>query len=256
MGEIHFLREGAIAHLIIDNQPKLNAVDTHMSRQLKQAFETIEADDDIRVGIISGAGERAFSTGGEMGSYVAGGVVGADGSGAPTGIPKPSFVTKPLIAAIHGYCLAGAFGLALACDLRIVATDTKMGPSGLKRGVVPAAQQTERLVKLVPFGKALEILLLARYVEAQEAVSIGLVQAITEPGKVVEKAFEWARAIAAFSPVAVRETKKLAYAAMPMGWEESFALGAEVMQKSFQSEDGREGFTAFLEKRAATFTGE
>ena len=105
----------------------------------------------------------------------------------------------------------------------------------------------------MPFGKALEILLLAKYVEAQEAVSIGLAQAIVEPDKVVEKAFEWARTIAGFSPAAVRETKKLAYAAMPMGWEESFALGAEVMQKSFQSEDGREGFTAFLEKRSAKF---
>ena len=255
MPEIHFLREGAIAHLVIDNQSKLNAVDSHMSKQLKEAFETIEADDDIRVGIISGAGDKAFSTGGEMGSYVAGGVVGSDGSGAPAGIPKPSFVTKSLIAAVRGYCVAGGFGLALTCDLRVVGTDVKMGPSGLKRGVVPAAQQTERLVKLEPFGKALEILLLAKYVDAKEAVEIGLAQVAVDPDKVVEKAFEWARIIAEFSPTAVRETKKLAYAALPMGWDESFALGAEVMQASFKSEDGKEGFSAFLEKRSAKFSG-
>ena len=255
MGTVHFRQDGAIAWVTLDNQEKLNAVNSAMSTQIAQAYEEIERNDAIRVAVFSGAGEKAFSTGGEMGSYVAGGVLGSAGSGQPAGIPKADRLTKPVIAAIRGYCVAGGFGLALSCDLRIAATDAKMGPSGLKRGVVPAAQQTERLVKLVPFGKALEILLLARYVDAAEALSIGLVQKVVEPAKLLDAAREWAETIAGFSPTAVRETKQLAYAAMPMEWAASFKLGAEVMERSFRTEDGREGFSAFLEGRDARFTG-
>ncbi len=254
MGEVHFRREGAVAWVVLDNQEKLNAVDSKMSKQLREAFDEIEANPEIRVGVITGAGEKAFSTGGEMGSYVKGGVLGQEGSGQPSGIPKAD-ISKPLIAAIRGYCVAGAFGLALSCDLRILGSDARIGPSGLKRGVVPAAQQTERLVKLVPFGKALEILLMSRFIEAEEALAIGLVQRVVEPDQVIAAAQEWAEIIAGFSPTAVQETKKLAYQALAMDWEDSFKLGAEVMQRSFQSEDGKEGFTAFLEGRTAKFSG-
>jgi enoyl-CoA hydratase/carnithine racemase len=247
MGKVLFEQKGTVAWMTIDNQAKLNAVDAEMSAQIAEAYREIEDNPGIRVAVVTGAGEKAFSTGGEMGSYVAGGVVGSDGSGQPAGIPKPDTLSKPIIAAIRGYCIAGGF--------RIAATDARMGPSGLKRGVVPAAQQTERLVKLVPFGKALEILLLARYVEADEALAIGLVQKVVAPDQVVPTAAAWAEIIAGFSPTAVRQTKKLAYDAMPMPWADAFALGARVMEESFRTEDGREGFSAFLENRAPRFTG-
>jgi enoyl-CoA hydratase/carnithine racemase len=255
MGRVIFEQKGPVAWMTIDNQAKLNAVNAEMSGQIVEAYREIEGNPSIRVAVVTGAGEKAFSTGGEMGSYVAGGVLGADGSGRPAGIPKPDKLSKPLIAAIRGYCIAGGFGLALGCDLRIAGSDARMGPSGLKRGVVPAAQQTERLVKLVPFGKALEILLLARYVEAEEALAIGLVQKVVPPVEVVSTAAAWAEIIAGFSPTAVQQTKKLAYDAMPMPWADAFALGAKVMEESFRTEDGREGFTAFLENRAPKFTG-
>jgi enoyl-CoA hydratase/carnithine racemase len=254
MGTVRFERESAIAWIVLDNPAKLNAVDSGMSAQIAQAFDTIETDPAIRVGIITGAGEH-FSTGGDMSAYVAGGVLGEEGSGQPAGIPKPDGITKPMIAAIQGYCLAGGFGLAIGCDLRVAARGARMGPSGLKRGVVPGAQQTERLVKLVPFGKALEILLMARYIDTDEAHAIGLVQRVVEPGHLLEAAREWAQVIAGFSPRAVADTKKLAYEALTMEWKASFEHGKAVMQRSFQTEDGKEGFRAFLEKRKPVFTG-
>ncbi len=255
METVRFEREGPLAWIILDNQAKLNAVNAKMAQQITEAFQEIERNPDIRVAIVAGAGEKAFSTGGEMGSYVSGGVLGDEGSGQPAGIPKPDVLTKPIIAAIRGYCLAGGFGLAIGCDLRIASTDAKMGPSGLKRGVVPGAQQTERLVKLVPFGKALEILLLAKYIGAQEALDIGLVQRVVEPDQLIAAAREWGQTIAAFSPRAVLDTKKLAYECLTMAWKESFEHGKGVMQRSFQTEDGKEGFRAFLEKREPRFTG-
>ena len=255
MGTVRFEREGPIAWITLDNPAKLNAINSEMARQIREAFEEIETNPDIRVAVIKGAGDKAFSTGGDMSGYVAANVLGDEGSGEPASIPKPDLVTKPIIAAIHGYCLAGAFGLAIGCDLRVAATNAQMGPSGLKRGVVPGAQQTERLVKLVPFGKALEILLLSRFIGAQEALTCGLVQRVVDPAELIAAAREWANTIAAFSPRAVRDTKKLAYDALTMEWKASFEHGKDVMKSSFQTEDGKEGFRAFLEKRPPQFTG-
>lgn len=254
MSEVRFEREGAIAWITLDNPAKLNAIDAGMGQRLADAYREIDANPEIRVAVLTGAGEKAFSTGGDMSGYVSG-ALGAEGTGEPAPLPKPDKLAKPVIAAIRGHCLAGAFGLALACDLRIVATDVKMGPSGLKRGVVPGSQQTERLVKLVPFGKALEILLLSRYIGADEALACGLVQRVVPPDQLLAAAREWAETIAGFSPRAIRDTKKLAYDTLTMQWEEAIAHGKGVMKQSFQTEDGLEGFRAFLEKRAPNFTG-
>lgn len=254
MPEARLEREGAIAWLILDNQEKLNAVDGAMSAQIREAYLEIESNPEIRVAIIRGAGEKAFSSGGDMKTYLDRGVLGTGGTGKPYGIQKPVDITKPVIAAICGHCLAGGFGLALACDLRIAGTNLRMGPTNLKRGMVPAAQQTERLVKLVPFGKAMEILLLSRAIDAQEALAIGLVQRVVEPSEVASEARAWAQIIAACPPGAVSMTKKLAYDSVDLGWKESFAMGAAVMENSYKTDEGREGFLAFFDKRRPDYS--
>ncbi|MEP3330354.1 enoyl-CoA hydratase/isomerase family protein [Sedimentitalea sp.] len=250
MPEVRLEREGHIAWLILDNPDKRNAVNGKMSQQIKDAYKKIESNPDIRVVIITGVGDKAFCSGGDMSTYLERGVLGKDGTGKPYGILKPTEITKPIIAAMKGYCLAGGFGLALACDLRIADTNLRMGPSALKRGLVPAAQQAERLVKLVPFGKALEILLLSKYVDAQEALDLGLVQHVVETDEVLNVAKEWAEIIASYPPEAVRETKKMAYETLVMDWEKSFKYGAEVMEKSYKTDQGRDGFVAYFDKRA------
>jgi enoyl-CoA hydratase/carnithine racemase len=225
-----------------------------MGAELAAHYEAIESRPDINVAVITGAGDTAFSSGGYIPGYVMKDLLGAKGQGFTERLPKPDG-RKVYIAAINGHCLAGGFGLALACDIRIAASGVKMGPSALKLGVVPGAQQTARLVRLVPFAKALEILLMAKYVSAEDAERCGLVNAVVPPGELMATATSWAETIAAFSPLAVQETKQLAYRGADRSLEDALQLEREVFLASTMTEDALEGFTAWTEKRKPVFKG-
>jgi enoyl-CoA hydratase/carnithine racemase len=160
-------------------------------------------------------------------------------------IPRPWPIWKPFIAAISGYAVGGGFALALACDLRVAAKSATMGPSGLRRGVVQGAQQSQRLTRLIGLSKALELLLLSKYVSGTEAASMGLVQAVVEDGEVFNAAQDWANTIAGFSPYAVSKTKQLAYEGLHLSLNDAFALESEVMRESYSRPEALEAFTAF-----------
>jgi enoyl-CoA hydratase/carnithine racemase len=253
MGQVHLDVADYIATIILDNPDKRNAVDAQMSEQLAHAYEEVRNRDDIRVAIITGAGEQAFCAGGYIPSYLEMGVVGEEGSGQRTPLPKPWRIWKPFIAAIRGACVGGGFGLALACDLRVAAEDVKLGPSGLRRGVIQGAQQTQRLVRLVGLSRALEVLLLSRYLNGREAYDLGIVQQVVPSEDVLVAAQNWATTIAGFSPWAVQTTKRLAYEGMDLPWDEALAWEEDLTVQSFSREDAREGFSSFVEHRPAQF---
>jgi enoyl-CoA hydratase/carnithine racemase len=246
VGEVRFEVQGAVASIVLDNQSKMNAIDAHMDAQLAGAYARIDHDDDIRVAVILGAGERAFSSGGDMASYVAAGALGSEGTGVPTPIPKPMGIWKPFIAALQGHCLAGGFGLALSCDLRIAADNLSMGPTGLRRGVIPGGQQIQRLVKLTSYSEALAVLLRSKPITAQEAFRMGLVHEVVSPEELEETAFQWAHDLSKFDPRAVSETKRQAFFGLTMGWLDAFSMEAEAMKRSFQSDSALQGFQSFL----------
>jgi len=249
VGEVRFEVQDAVATIVLDNPAKRNAVDATMSVQLAEAYREVESDDRIRVAIITGAGDLAFCSGGDIASYLAGNVVGTSGTGQRTPLPKPWKIWKPFVAAIRGACVGGGFGLALACDLRVAALDAKIGPSGLRRGAIPGGQQTQRLIRLVSMSKALEILLLSEYISGEEAARIGLAQRAVPDAEVLPVAREWAARIASFSPSAVQTTKRLAYLGLDKSWDDAFEWEEHLTVESFKTADAREGFAAFNEHR-------
>jgi enoyl-CoA hydratase/carnithine racemase len=249
VGEVRFEVKNAVATITLDNTAKRNAVDATMSPQLDEAYRKVESDDRIRVAIITGEGDLAFCSGGDIASYLDGNVVGAGGTGQRTPLPKPWKIWKPFIAAIRGACVGGGFGLALACDLRVAALDARIGPSGLRRGAIPGGQQTQRLIRLVSMSKALEILLLSEYLTGEAAADIGLVQRAVPGAQVMAVAREWAERIASFSPGAVQATKRLAYLGLDRTWDESFEWEEQLTVESFKTDDAREGFASFNEHR-------
>ena len=146
--------------------------------------------------------------------------------------------------------MGGGFALALACDLRIAGRGATLGPSGLRRGAVQGAQQSQRLSRLIGASKALELLLLSRYVGGEEAAQMGLAQAVVDDDQVMNTALEWAATIAGYSPWAVARTKQLVYEGQHLPLAEAFAWEEEVAAEGYRRPEALEGFTAFTEGRA------
>jgi enoyl-CoA hydratase/carnithine racemase len=242
-----------IATITLDNPAKRNAVDAPMREGLRAAYDRVECDDDIHVAVLRGAGDQAFSSGGYIDGYHEVNAFGPDGGGPPP-IPRPRPIWKPFIAAINGYAVGGGFALALACDLRVVGRGATLGPSGLRRGAVQGAQQSQRLTRLVGASKALELLLLSRYVSGEEAAGFGLAQAVVDDDEVMNTAMEWARTIAGYSPWAVARTKQLVYEGQHLPLAEAFAWEEEVAAEGYRRADALEGFAAFSEGREARFS--
>lgn len=242
MGKIHFDVKDKVALITLDNQAKRNAVDPEMRAGLEAAYKQVVERDDIRVAVITGAGDKAFSSGGDIDAYKEAGVFGPRAKPLPP-IPRPWPIWKPFIAAIRGYAVGGGFALALACDLRVVGKSAMIGASGLRRGAVQGAQQSQRLSRLVGMSKALEVLLLSRYLSGEEAAQIGLANTVVEDDAVLGQALEWARTIAGYSPWAVEQTKRLVYEGFNMPLQEAFDWEKQVTLEGYTREDAEQGFS-------------
>jgi enoyl-CoA hydratase/carnithine racemase len=253
MGQIDYEVIDHVATIVINNPAAHNAVDKQMSLQLVEAYGDVVANDDVRVLVITGAGDRAFCAGASITGYLADGVLGQDAEQQRKPLPKPWRIYKPVIAAIDGYAVGGGFTLSLYCDLRVVTTASTLGPSGHKRGVANGATQATLLTRLVGMANALELLLLSKYIDGAEAYRIGLAQRLVKPGGALEEALKMAQTIASFSPDAVQGTKRLAYDSMDLPWDQALDWELEVSERSFRTTDSLEGFSAFVEKRAAVF---
>jgi enoyl-CoA hydratase/carnithine racemase len=242
--------------ITLDRPEKLNSLDREMYDQLVAAWRQFEEDDALRVAILTGQGERAFCVGRDLVQTATAAGDWSAGDDDPGSRVVPEACSKPVIAAVNGHCLAGGLALALACDLRLSAPHATYGTMAVKRGLIAGGGQIQRLVRYVPFAKAMELILLGEAIDAQEAWRIGLVNQIVPTADLLPRAFEWAEKLTMNSPLALKMSKQAAYrAGLQLSLSEGLRAEAELYARILQSEDAAEGLRAFAEKRPPRFPG-
>ncbi len=219
---IHYERRGASAVVTIDRQERRNAVDGPTADELNAAYRKFEEEDDARVMILTGAGDLAFCAGADLKAIESFGprMELEDG---PLGFTRLT-PTKPTIAAISGWCLAGGLELALWCDLRIAAEGSTLGFPERRWGVPLVDGGTQRLPRVVGLGRALDMILTGRIVEAEEAERFGLVTEVVEPGRHLERALEIAEALARFPQDTMLADRSAALEGVGLTFEEGMRL--------------------------------
>ena len=250
---VRYERRGSAALITIDRQHRRNAVDGPTAAALHEAYLRFEDDDEARVLVLTGAGELAFCAGADLKATetIAGRLDSAEG---PMGFTRLT-PSKPTIAAISGYCLAGGLELALWCDLRIAAETAMLGYPERRWGVPLIDGGTQRLPRIVGLGRALDMILTGRMVPAAEALAMGLVNRVVAPDALEAEALAFAARLAAGAPLAVRYTKQAVNKLVKDALNTAFDTATALEIVTFQSEDHREALAALREKRPPVFKG-
>jgi enoyl-CoA hydratase len=222
---VHYERRGASAVVTIDRQERRNAVDGPTAEELTAAYRKFEADDDARVMILTGAGGVAFCAGADLKNIESFGPR-MDLPDGPLGFTRLT-PTKPTIAAISGWCLAGGLELALWCDLRFAAEGSTLGFPERRWGVPLVDGGTQRLPRVVGLGRALDMILSGRMVPGEEAHAMGLVNEITPAGKHLDRALEYAEALATFPQDTMLADRHAAIHGIGMTFEDGLKLEAQ-----------------------------
>jgi enoyl-CoA hydratase len=250
-------REGAVAVLTINRPDALNAFDLGTLTELRDRLRELSEDDDVRVVVLTGAGDRAFAAGADI-KYMSAleveeakewGALGHEVGRLLETMPKPT------IAAINGFALGGGCEVALACDFRCASSSAKLGQPEVNLGIIPGWGGTQRLARAVGIGVAKELVLTGRIVDADEALRIGLVNAVYEPGELLAKTVETAQGLAAKGPLSLAAAKVALNRALAGDHDANLDREADDFGGLFASEDAKEGMTAFAEKREPRFTG-
>lgn len=244
--------------LITVNRPaKLNALNQAVISELAEAFRIAREDAAIRAVILTGAGEKAFIAGADIGEIASVDPMEAERISRRGQQIFRSLETlrKPSVAAINGYALGGGLELAMCCTIRIASPNAKLGQPEVKLGIVPGYGATQRLPRLVGRGRALELLLSGEPIDAAEAHRIGLINAIAPQEQLIAASKQWALKVIANGPLAVGLTMEAVDAGLDGGLDAGLRFESLAFGLTAASEDRREGTTAFLEKRKAVFTG-
>jgi enoyl-CoA hydratase len=222
--EVRYERVGAAAVLTIDREHRRNAVDSATAERLRAGLDAFEADDDARVLVLTGAGDIAFCAGADLKAIETFGQRLDDPAG-PLGFTRLT-PTKPTIAAIGGWCLAGGLELALWCDLRIAGEGSTLGFPERRWGVPLIDGGTQRLPRIVGLGRALDMILTGRLVGADEALAIGLLTEVVPPGQHLTRALEIAEGLAAFPQVTMLADRRAAIEGLGLTLADGLALEA------------------------------
>ncbi|PRY99621.1 enoyl-CoA hydratase [Jezberella montanilacus] len=240
--------------IITINRPQAkNAITIDTAVEMAAAFEEMDARDDVRIGILTGAA-ATFSSGMDLKDFARTGkrsvVEGKGFAGFVEAPPK-----KPLIAAVEGYALAGGCEMVLACDLVVAANNASFGLPELKRGLVPGSGGMMRLPRRIPYHIAMEVVLTGDMFSAERAHQFGLINVLTEPGLALAGAIKLAQRISENGPLAIQTAKRLINEGLDWSSDQMFDLQRPRMAHIFSSLDAREGSTAFAEKRKPVWQG-
>lgn len=244
-----------VAVITINRPDKLNAFDAEHYAQLSAAWSETRDDKDVRAIVITGAGDKSFSTGADLKSFFGNPPALAEFWQTQKGmlLNRGLDMWKPVIAAVNGYCLGGGMTLLLATDIRVAATHATFGLSEVKRGVIAANGGTQRVIEQLPRAIAMEFLLTGDRFSAVMAERWGLVNKVVEPSALIDTACDYAQRIARNAPLAVQAAKELALRARDMSLAEGLRMEQLTNRMLAATEDAREGRAAFNEKREPRF---
>lgn len=249
-------KRGAVAVLTINRPDKLNALNAQVHAEGVAALEELRKDDAVRVLVITGAGEKSFIAGADIGEFA-----GKTPFEQRTGFNEKTLFNsldsfpKPVIAMINGFALGGGCELALACDIRLASEKARLGQPEINLGIIPGGGGTQRLTRLVGEGKSMELILSGDMIDAQTAYNLGLVNHVYAPEELEAKTFELAEKIAEKSPIALQMAKEAVKLASRSNLDEGLRREVDLFAVCFSTEDKKEGVAAFLEKRKPIFKG-
>jgi len=254
---ILFEKKNAIAYVTVHRPKVLNALNMATMDELRATFHEIKNDASVRVVILTGAGEKAFIAGADIGELAQNDAVTAKeythrGQSVLNLIEN---LGKPVIACVNGFALGGGCEIAMACTMRLASENAKLGQPEVKLGIIPGYGGTQRLPRLVGKGIAMQLLLTGEMISAQEAHRIGLVNEVTAPADLVPRAEAIAQKIIANGPLAVQYTMEAVNKGMETTLAEGLYMEAVLFGMASATEDKKEGTSAFLEKRAPQFKG-
>ena len=251
--------EQKIAWLVLNRPEKLNTINEELTLQLQQTLAKVEVDKEIRVLIITGAGEKAFSGGADLSVFMSGVTpqyaqyIAAKGHEILAMIDR---LPQPVIAAINGYAYGGGCEIALACDFRLATKRAKIGLTEVNLGLIPAWGGTQRMPRLIGLAKAREAIMFGKQYTADEALEIGLVDRVFPNASFEKDVRTFAKALAEQAPIAVKLVKQCLNYGTQVPLEIGLAYEAQAFAKTFTTKDIFEGITAFLQKRKPDYKGE
>ncbi len=248
--------EGRVALLTVNRPDKMNALNSAVRTALFDTFRLLAADDDVRVVVITGAGEKAFIAGADIAEFKDARAVEQYRSMKAGNIYSlMEEFPKPIIAMINGFCLGGGCELAMACDMRTASSRARLGQPEINLGIIPGGGGTQRLPRLVGEGHAMRLIMSGAMIGAEEAARIGLVEQVFQPEELREATLALARTIGSRSPIALQAAKETILAARRMPLDEGLKFERAWFGMLFATDDKDEGVGAFLDKREPEFRG-
>jgi enoyl-CoA hydratase len=234
--------------------PPANAISAAVIAGIREVLDAAVASDDCRVLVITGDGERFFAAGADVSEFATSGAEGIAGSGQSL-TSEIEGCRLPVIAAVNGVAFGGGCEVALSCDLRIASSNARFGQPEIKLGIIPGWGGTQRLPRLIGRTAATELLLTGDPIDAERALALGLVNAVVAPGELQDKVFELAGRIASQAPLAVAAIKQAVHTGIDVPIHDGLDAERVEFTRVFDTQDAREGVSAFLEKRPPTWQG-
>ncbi len=249
--------QNQIGYITLNRPEKLNALNWQTMTEIRQAFLQMREDASVKGVILTGAGEKAFAAGADIAELAEYSPIQAKefALAAQDILGMIEHYPKPVIAAVNGFCLGGGNELAMACHMRFASKKAKFGQPEVNLGILCGNGGTQRLSRLIGKGRAIELLISGKMIDAEEAYRIGLVNKVVEPAELIPVCEDFLQTVFQKGPIAVKLTLEAVTQGLEMSLEQGIDLEANLFGLAFSTEDMKEGTRAFIEKRQARFTG-